>query len=361
MKKTLMITAIVAAACVWSAPIRMATEGYVDRATNATLIAANAYTDAHSGGGIDTNAVKALIETEAGPTNAIVHLSDDGGITASYVAAQDGKVLVGKYDSDIWYLPGTSWELCGGSTFWSGSHNINSIAIGNGAVAEHDRAVVIGIPGSSVSSQGERTITFGADIGDIYVGRGSLEYCLEHYRDEAKLDAIDYTDSATNGLLRVETDPTIALTNRTLTVHGQDIEIPDASGEFDPADPAFSNAVLSVALPIGTNELAVLREIGDLPIGEGASGIGALLAALATAVVWLKRKTNDAFLLAKTANDSLGEHAIDMNRHLMDGDRAKLESAYEGFGVIDLRVTALESAVGAANADLEDALGEEAE
>lgn len=70
---------------------------------------------------------------------------------------------------------------------------------------------------------------------DLYWPARSGVLALTDDVAESATAATNYTDSATNGLLRVETDPTIALTNRTLTVHGQDIEIPDASGwSLDP-------------------------------------------------------------------------------------------------------------------------------
>ena len=77
--------------------------------------------------------------------------------------------------------------------------------------------------------------------------------------------ATNYTDAATNA---------IAAT----------IPAPYAP---DPSDPDFSNAVVSVALLIGTNELAALRELGGLPVD--AIGLGAVVLALAAAVAALRR------------------------------------------------------------------------
>ena len=65
------------------------------------------------------------------------------------------------------------------------------------------------------------------------------------------------------------------------------------TNDISAASRAFSNAVVSVTLPIGTNELAVLRDIGGLPVGEGAAGLGAIVLALASAVAWLKRNKFD--------------------------------------------------------------------
>ena len=66
-----------------------------------------------------------------------------------------------------------------------------------------------------------------------------------------------------------------------------------------PTNPTFSNAVLSVSLNIDTNSVAVLNEIaatfGGFPIGIGetATSVGGLLAALAAAVAWLRKKKID--------------------------------------------------------------------
>lgn len=143
----------------------------------------------------------------------------------------------------------------------------------------------------------------------------------------------------------------------------------------DPNNESFSNAVVSVALPIGTNELEVLREIGGLPIGEGASGIGALLAALATAVVWLKRKTKDvesaasaadtkaqyAGQLASQTNYDLLQHSGNDVAHLQNDERERWDAATIKVSDIDGRVSTLEEAVIGANAMIDAALGKEAE
>ena len=64
-----------------------------------------------------------------------------------------------------------------------------------------------------------------------------------------------------------------------------------------PTDPTFSNAVLAVGLNIDTNSVAVLNEIaemfGGFPIEGTATTVGGLLAALAAAVAWLRKKKID--------------------------------------------------------------------
>lgn len=60
------------------------------------------------------------------------------------------------------------------------------------------------------------------------------------------------------------------------------------------AHPTFSNAVLAVGLDIDTDSVAVLNEIaatfGDFPIEGTATTLGGLLAALAAAVAWLRKR-----------------------------------------------------------------------
>ena len=64
-----------------------------------------------------------------------------------------------------------------------------------------------------------------------------------------------------------------------------------------PTDPTFSNAVLAVGLNIDTNSVAVMNEIaetfGGFPIEGTATTVGGLLAALAAAVAWLRKKKID--------------------------------------------------------------------
>ena len=65
------------------------------------------------------------------------------------------------------------------------------------------------------------------------------------------------------------------------------------------SNPSFSNAVLAVGLDIDTNSVAVLNEIAEtfggfpIGIGETATSVGGLLAALAAAVAWLRKKKID--------------------------------------------------------------------
>ena len=71
--------------------------------------------------------------------------------------------------------------------------------------------------------------------------------------------------------------------------------------DISSTNPTFSNAVLAVGLNIDTNSVAVLNEIaatfGGFPLGAGetATTVGALLAALAAAVAWLKKNKVGSF------------------------------------------------------------------
>jgi hypothetical protein len=112
----------------------------------------------------------------------------------------------------------------------------------------------------------------------IIVSHSSQLSHLSQVISAAAQAATNYTDAATNALAGYTPDAT---------------------------DPDFSNAVVSVALPVSTNELAVLREIGGLPLGEGAATVGGLLAALAAAVAWLRRRTADIETAVGTANADL--------------------------------------------------------
>lgn len=94
------------------------------------------------------------------------------------------------------------------------------------------------------------------------------------------------------------------------------------SAAIAPANPTFSNAVLSVGLGIDTNAVAVLNEIaadfGGFPLSPGstATTVGGLLAALAAAIAWLKKNKADVTALrysiptAITASATLTDRAI---------------------------------------------------
>lgn len=104
--------------------------------------------------------------------------------------------------------------------------------------------------------------------------------------------------------------------------------IPDIERRISESNPSFSNAVLSVATGISTNDWAIIASVADwasvLPGGVpgGAGTLGAVLAALAAAVLALKKKTSllksdgtaeDAFagdLLAKQAAISAMKYGL---------------------------------------------------
>lgn len=78
-------------------------------------------------------------------------------------------------------------------------------------------------------------------------------------------------------------------------------------------DPTFSNAVLAVGLNIDTNTVAVLNElangVGGFPIEGTATTVGGLIAALAAAVVWLKKNKVDPMKMA-TSSEAILNNSI---------------------------------------------------
>lgn len=79
-------------------------------------------------------------------------------------------------------------------------------------------------------------------------------------------------------------------------------------------DETFSNAVLAVGLNIDTNSVAVLNEIaatfGDFPITGTATTVGGLLAALAAAVTWLKKKKIHKLTVTGMAAEVTAENGV---------------------------------------------------
>ena len=98
-------------------------------------------------------------------------------------------------------------------------------------------------------------------------------------------------------------------------------------------DPTFSNAVLSVATGISTNDWAVIASVADwasvLPGGVpgGAGTLGAVLAALAAAVLALKKKTS---LLKSdgTAEDGFATNLLGKQVANVKANTASLAAAY---------------------------------
>ena len=81
-----------------------------------------------------------------------------------------------------------------------------------------------------------------------------------------------------------------------------------------PTNPTFSNAVLAVGLNIDTNSVAVLNEIaatfGGFPIEGTATTIGGLLAALAAAVAWLRKKKIDKLTVTGTSKEVTADGGV---------------------------------------------------
>lgn len=81
-----------------------------------------------------------------------------------------------------------------------------------------------------------------------------------------------------------------------------------------PTNPTFSNAVLAVGLNIDTNSVAVLNEIsatfGGFPIERTATTVGGLLAALAAAVAWLRKKKIDKLTVTGMSKEVTADGGI---------------------------------------------------
>ena len=143
-----------------------------------------------------------------------------------------------------------------------------------------------------------------------------------------------YTDAATNATLAAANAHTLsALTNTDATAWAETSatnSLAFLATHHDPADPDFSNAVVSVALPIGTNDIAainaILNALGGLPLGEGAVTIGGLLAALAAAVAWLKRNKADLGTDGKVKPEQLPPIVADTHYPIADATALPDES-----------------------------------
>ena len=108
--------------------------------------------------------------------------------------------------------------------------------------------------------------------------------------------------SGANPRLVVGEDPQVVVTSGGITINDSPVVTEayvDAKVENAvlPTNPSFSNAVLAVGLNIDTNSVAVLNDIaatfGGFPIEGTATTVGGLLAALAAAVTWLRKKKID--------------------------------------------------------------------
>ena len=80
------------------------------------------------------------------------------------------------------------------------------------------------------------------------------------------------------------------------------------------SNPTFSNAVLAVGMNIDTNSVAVLNEIADsfggFSIEGTATTVGGLLAALAAAVAWLRKKKIDKLTVTGMSNEVTADGGV---------------------------------------------------
>ena len=89
-------------------------------------------------------------------------------------------------------------------------------------------------------------------------------------------------------------------------------DLADVKAMISATDKTFSNAVLQVGigtLGITTNDLQVVHDLAELPVGTSITTVGGLLAALAAGLAALKKKTDDIKSSVDSANAALEEVA----------------------------------------------------
>lgn len=263
--KKLALIALAALATAHAAPTRTATEGYVDRtvaaATNGLADKADAAYSAVESLADGVNSLAGTIGTH------IRNTKNPHKVTAAQVGA----------------LPLTGGTLTGdlavGEAF-AGSRTL-SIASDNGAA---------GITLQGGTSYGNGSIlTIGGSSG----GGATLNVNGGAMRGG---HVIVGASTGGGGILEVQgSDASIKKDGKEVATESYvDAKVENA---VLPTNPTFSNAVLSVGLNIDTNSVVVLNEIastfGGFPIEGTATTVGGLLAALAAAVAWLRKKKID--------------------------------------------------------------------
>lgn len=285
-----------------AAPLRMATEAYVTKAvasaTNAldaslssrlslASLAATNYTDAATAALSAAKQDKLPYPTNAIPQGAVSGLStalagklDNGGGTLY------GSLYFSGEDRDEWDFINLSnaGEYPGGMTI--GYNTYARWFLFRSFDASYNWTTVI------LPADKEGTVAFTSDIPAVDL-----------------TDATNYTDFAIGAAIA-------------------------------PANPTFSNAVLSVGLGIDTNTVAAINalvEAGDeLPIG-GAATVGGLLLALAAAVAALKRTKADASALRYAMPASVALVAENDAATLVCADRAVTNATIaSGFATLNL-------------------------
>ena len=307
-----------------AAPLRMATEAYVTNATSAldaslssrlSLASRSAtnYTDAAAAALSAAKQDKLPYPTNAIPQGAV------SGLSTALAGKLDngGGTLYGSL-----YFSGEDYDEWDFINLYNAGEYPGSMTIG---YKTYDRSFLFRYFDASYNwttvilpADKEGTVAFTSDIPDVDLtpatnytdsAIGALDASLSSRLSLASLAATNYTDSAIGAAIA-------------------------------PANPTFSNAVLSVGLGIDTNTVAVLNalvEAGDeLPIG-GAASVGALLLALAAAVAALKRTKADASALRYAMPASVALVAENDAATLVCADRAVTNATIaSGFATLNL-------------------------
>ena len=223
------------------------------------------------GGGCDTNTVDALANS-AVVTNALT------------VATTNRVALLESSKADKSALEG--------KVSWDSDHL--GVDLGDGYLSAGPYSLL----GSDSTIGSNATINDNALIGNTSGGSTFIGGWL-HFSPERKLfspalftmgDQLIYTTDFGNSVM-------LYFPSKSGTIATTD----DITNSISETNTVFSNAVLAVGLNIDTNSVAVLNEIaatfGGFPLGAGetATTVGALLAALAAAVAWLKKNKVGSF------------------------------------------------------------------
>ena len=267
-----------------AAPLRMATEAFATSAAQEAAQAAQerAVADAKANTTAATNALSAAL-TAAIPTDNAQLANGAGYVTK---AVTNGLL---KTETDPRF------------TAWADAHLVN-----DGTMVDWARDAIY----AQYLGDATAPVKYSAeDITAISNGFAAADESLASRLSLASIDATNYTDFAIGSAIA-------------------------------PANPTFSNAVLSVGLGIDTNTVAAINalvEAGDeLPIG-GAATVGGLLLALAAAVAALKRTKADASALRYAMPAAVALVADNDAATLVCGDRAVTNATIaSGFATLNL-------------------------
>lgn len=168
----------------------------------------------------------------------------------------------------------------------------------------------------------------------IFLGPLAYGFGVEYRHNDDNTSTFVTLPPNANGYFALESSvaaAATAATNYTDTAIGAAIA---------PANPTFSNAVLSVGLGIDTNTVAAINALveegEELPIG-GAATVGGLLLALAAAVAALKRTKADASALRYAMPESVALVAENDAATLVCADRAVTNATIaSGFSTLNL-------------------------